>query len=202
MKNALINDIAQRVLTLNKWEQRASLRSILTALPHGSASRALDFGCGTGLFIPTIHEAGFHCTGLDIDPELTAYAARLYPRAQFVNSLGQLADQRFDVILANCCFHHIADDDLGTILTRFRELLAPGGRLLVIDILDSGKCSVLHGLFMKMEKGKHIRMESAIKDAVSRHFAIIHAGHEFGGVFSIRWRANPFGNERLLLECR
>ena len=202
MNKAFLADMAQRVLTLNKWEQRVSLGRVLRRMPRGTDPRVLDFGCGTGLFAPTIARAGYRCTGLDIDPDLTAYAARLHPQARFVNSLDQLAGQRFDVILANCCFHHISAEDLATILERFREHMAPGGRVVVIDLVDAGRRSRLHDLFMKLEKGLHVRPEAALMEVVARHFEILRVTREYSGVFSLPWRANPFGNEKVILECR
>jgi hypothetical protein len=39
------------------------------------------------------------------------------------------------VIVANCCFHHIADDKLSTELARMRSLLTDGGTFVMIDIV-------------------------------------------------------------------
>src|SRR5262249_59771954 len=65
---ALFHDVAQRVISLNKLEQRRHLRERLGALALPEGALALDFGCGTGLFAPTFQAAGLRFVGYDIDP--------------------------------------------------------------------------------------------------------------------------------------
>jgi 2-polyprenyl-3-methyl-5-hydroxy-6-metoxy-1,4-benzoquinol methylase len=64
---ALFNDVAQRLITLNKLGQRRNLLARLRALGLPPGGSALDFGCGTGLFAPTFQQAGLPYTGYDID---------------------------------------------------------------------------------------------------------------------------------------
>jgi SAM-dependent methyltransferase len=108
---ALFHDVAQRVISLNKLEQRRHLRERLRALALPEGALALDFGCGTGLFAPAFQAAGLRYVGYDIDPRLVGYARRLYGGARFVSIEEELrAAAPFDLIVANCSFHHIADD--------------------------------------------------------------------------------------------
>jgi hypothetical protein len=46
---ALFNDVMQRLITLNKLEQRRQLLARLRSLGVRAGGSALDFGCGTGL---------------------------------------------------------------------------------------------------------------------------------------------------------
>ncbi len=64
---AFANDLAQRVLTFNKLEQRKNLEKKLNALALPESGKILDFGCGTGLFAKTIMKLGFKYHGYDID---------------------------------------------------------------------------------------------------------------------------------------
>ena len=62
---ALVNDLGQRVVSGNKWEQRRSLRRRLEALCLPPRSKALDFGCGTGLFASTFTGSGLAYHGYE-----------------------------------------------------------------------------------------------------------------------------------------
>ncbi len=55
---AFFNDVMQRLITLNKLEQRRQLLARLRSLDVRPGGTALDFGCGTGLFAPTFQRAG------------------------------------------------------------------------------------------------------------------------------------------------
>ncbi|HEX9409466.1 MAG TPA: methyltransferase domain-containing protein, partial [Methylomirabilota bacterium] len=96
---ALFNDVVQRLITLNKLEQRRDLLDRLRALGLPPGRTVLDFGCGTGLFAPTFQRAGLRYVGYDIDPRLVSYARRLYRGARFISSEAELrAAAGFDVI--------------------------------------------------------------------------------------------------------
>jgi 2-polyprenyl-3-methyl-5-hydroxy-6-metoxy-1,4-benzoquinol methylase len=169
----LLNDAAQRLLTLNKSHQRAFLRDFLEPLGHGAGTRALDFGCGTGLFIPTLARMGYACEGLDIDQRLTDFAAWRYPYARFHNCLAGLEAGRYDLILANCCFHHIPDETLGDLLGAMKTLLAPGGRIAVIDIVAKPtKASPLHKAILLLERGAYLRTAQALERLAAGHLSV------------------------------
>ena len=195
---ALYNDVAQRLITLNKLEQRRHLLDRLRALglPRGSA--ALDFGCGTGLFAPTFRRAGLRYLGYDIDPRLVAYAGRLYRYGRFISTESELrAAAPFDVIVANCCFHHIADDKLSTELARMRSLLTDGGTFVMIDIAfpAGNDPSFLHRQFRKLERGTFVRRPDQYRAIVERHFRVRRVDQGRSHVVSL-----PH-NDLVILEC-
>ncbi len=198
---ALFNDLMQRLITLNKLEQRRQLLARLRSLGVRSGAAALDFGCGTGLFAPTFQRAGLRYTGYDIDPRLVTYARRLYRGARFFSSDAELrAAAPFDLIVANCCFHHIADDTLSAELARMRSLLAEGGAFVMIDIiLQEPDRSFLHRQFMKLERGLYVRRPDQYRAIVERHFRVRRIDQDRGHVLSLP--QNSLYNDFVILEC-
>jgi cyclopropane fatty-acyl-phospholipid synthase-like methyltransferase len=199
---ALFNDVMQRLITLNKLEQRRHLLARLRALGLPPGSTALDFGCGTGLFAPTFRRAGLRYVGYDIDPRLVSYARRLYRGARFISSEAELrTTARFDVIVANCCFHHIADDTLSTELARMRSLLADGGTFVMIDLVLPAEHdpSFLRRQFRKLERGAFVRRPDQYRAIVERHFCVRRVEQERSHVISLP--RNPVYSDLVILEC-
>jgi len=199
---ALFNDIAQRLITLNKTEQRANLRRRVQSLGLPSGAKALDFGCGTALFAPTIRKCGLRYYGYDIDPRLIAYASRLHRDATFVSTPESLATHApFDLIVANCCFHHIDDEALTRELPTLRDLLAERGVFLMIDLLlDPHSRSFLCRQFDRLERGGHVRREAHYRRLVESAFVVASAGVERSHVLSLK--GNPIFNDLIVFECR
>jgi SAM-dependent methyltransferase len=199
---AFFNDVAQRIITLNKIEQRVNLRRRVRSLNLSAGAKALDFGCGTALFAPTMRECGLRYYGYDIDPRLIAYARRLYDGATFLSTPGALAQHApFDLIVANCCFHHISDEALSQELPKLRDLLADRGVFLMIDLLlDPHGRSFLCRQFDRLERGSHIRREAHYRRLVESVFAVHTTAFERSHVLSLK--GNPIFSDLIVFECR
>lgn len=199
---ALLNDLFQRVLTINKWEQRRTLAINLKALPLKPGSRCLDFGCGTALFAPVFTTLNLNYYGYDIDKRLLDYASHIYKNTQFISSLNDLeAAAPFDLILANCCFHHIDSETMDSELHRINKLLADGGTFILIDILLPRDDSFwLRKLFRKLEKGAFIRTADEYSTWIERHFSIRQKKTERSHMLSLK--KNPIYNDLLVLVCQ
>ena len=92
-------------------------------LPPAPA-RVLDVGCGDGGLSRELSDLGYRVIG--IDPR--APEGAIFRRV----SLEEFEDaERFDAAVARGTLHHIAD--LGTALAKLSDLLAPGGRLIVVE---------------------------------------------------------------------
>lgn len=201
---ALFNDIAQRIITLDKWEQRSNLSIRLKKIQLPPGSKALDFGCGTGLFARVFKKEGLRYWGYDVDNRLITFASRLYPDYSFTTSRDVLEDEGpFDLVLANCCFHHIDDTLLSIELRRIKSLLADQGTFFLIDlILVENDASFLHRTFMKLEQGEHVRTVGDYHKHVERHFSVIRTQVERSHIFSFNNRLNPLYNDLAVIECR
>src|SRR5262249_54232848 len=140
--------------------------------------------------------------GYDIEPRLLAYASRLYPDAPFVSTHESLAGHApFDLIVANCCFHHIDDEALTRELPKLRNLLAERGVFLMIDLLlDPQGRSFLCRQFDRLERGGHVRREAHYRRLVESAFAVRGTDVERSHVLSLK--ASPVYNDLLIMECR
>lgn len=201
MVNALFNDIVQRILTGNKGEQKRNLGRTLQGLSLKPGSKCVDFGCGTGLFAKVFTGGGLRYYGYDIDERLTAYANSLYRSSTclFTASPDVLKTHApFDLVMANCCFHHIDDSLIHEVLTGIRGLLEEGGTFLLIDILFAeNDPSLLRGLFRKLEKGAYVRKAEDYRRIVERHFTVTSAAVERSHLFSLK--GIPVYNDLLIL---
>jgi 2-polyprenyl-3-methyl-5-hydroxy-6-metoxy-1,4-benzoquinol methylase len=95
--------------------------------------RLLDFGCGTGGLLNEARLAGFEVRGVETNEAAVAYASRHRGLPVF-SSIGALrsqeGEQAFDVVVARHTLEHVANP-MHT-LREFRELLRPGGLLVII----------------------------------------------------------------------
>jgi 2-polyprenyl-3-methyl-5-hydroxy-6-metoxy-1,4-benzoquinol methylase len=97
----------------------------------GPGVRALEIGCGTGLFTELFAETGAHITAVDISRDLLKEAwNRGLPkdRVVFVEKPFEECevDGPFDAVIGSSILHHL---DLGVSLPRMLGLLRPGGRV-------------------------------------------------------------------------
>jgi len=126
----------------------AAVAAALDALRLSKGSRVLDAGCGTGLMLtPLLSRLGNpggtdtygRVVGLDPARRMLAVAARRIrdPRLRLVcTSLCDYdgVDGPFDAILCSRILHLM--DDPPAVLTRLAGWLKPGGRLVILHVLD------------------------------------------------------------------
>ncbi|MER6046043.1 class I SAM-dependent methyltransferase [Streptomyces sp. NPDC001793] len=109
---------------------------ILRAVPSGCGN-ALDVGCGDGLLVRKLAERAEHVTGMDKSPEMIARARELAPDHQdlaFVEGDFLAADlpaAGYDFVCSVTAIHHM---DFAAALIRMRDLLRPGGTLVVVGL--------------------------------------------------------------------
>jgi ubiquinone/menaquinone biosynthesis C-methylase UbiE len=197
-----LNDLMQRIISLDKWEQRKYLKQRIQSLNLQRGSKVLDFGCGTGLFARVFMKEGLDYYGYDVDNRLISYARRLYKKCQFTTSKEELRKKApFDLILANCCFHHIDSATLCEELIGIRRILSENGVFMMVDILFSkNDRSILRKLFRKLELGDHVRLIDDYRKLVENHFIIDKIDLGRSHLFSIK--NNPIYNDMVFFECR
>ena len=106
--------------------------------------RVLDVGCGTGsLTIEAARAAGPTGRVVGIEPgiEMIERARGKAKRArlaiEFVATAGEalpFPDGSFDVVLISLVLHQLPSDALHATMAQVRRVLAPGGRLLAVDL--------------------------------------------------------------------
>ena len=203
MIRALVNDIAQRVLTANKYEQKKNLSKRLKRLELKQGAKILDFGCGTALFAKAFLDHGLSYYGYDIDSQLLSYARSLYKKAVFTSAKKQLSEiAPFDIIVANCCFHHIPDSAAGIELNWLVGLLSKGGLFILVDLLKDHEPSFFHSLYMKLEQGEYLRTEQEYLQILKPSFDIVEIEHERSSVFSLPFAVNPLYNDLVIVTLK
>lgn len=110
---------------------RAARRAELIARGAGlqPGIRALEVGCGTGLFTEAFAATGATIVAVDISPELVGIAKRRGLPADRVTFIAKpfeecAVDGPFDAVIGSSVLHHL---DVGTTLKRVLQLLRPGG---------------------------------------------------------------------------
>ena len=107
---------------------------VLDAVPDG-AERALDVGCGTGLLVRRLGERLGTAVGIDRDaPSIERAREAGGDGVDYV--LGDVLDhpfvpESFDLVATVATLHHM---DAATGLARLRDLLRPGGALVVVGL--------------------------------------------------------------------
>jgi SAM-dependent methyltransferase len=96
--------------------------------------RVLDLGCGIGDFYPFLTEkfGELDYTGIDLVPEMVAYAARKYPRAHFLcrDLFRDELDRTYDYVLISGVFNNAMPE-----VDRFmQELLALAFKYCTVGI--------------------------------------------------------------------
>ncbi|MCC6586617.1 MAG: class I SAM-dependent methyltransferase [Bryobacterales bacterium] len=104
-------------------------RLVLTALP--AAASILDLCCGTGRVSNSVAQRGFRVTGIDISPEMVAYARELVPAATFEvqDARDVRLPMRFDAVISVFeSLNHIIDtSELLLVFGSVRQHLKLGG---------------------------------------------------------------------------
>jgi ubiquinone/menaquinone biosynthesis C-methylase UbiE len=111
-------------------------RWTLAGLPL-ARGRVLELGCGTGNAQLELAERGWPAVGLDASPQMLAITrrrlARAGLRAPLLRAVAQaipLPDASCDTVLSTFPTEYIFDPRT---LAEIRRVLAPGGRLLIVD---------------------------------------------------------------------
>lgn len=103
-------------------------------------ARVLDAGCGTGRVATQLTRLGYHCVGVDADPDMIAVAERRDPGTTWVRqdiSRLQLRTQSFDVaVLAGNVIPLLAPGTLVAAVERLAAHLHPGGLVVAGFGLD------------------------------------------------------------------
>lgn len=109
-------------------------RVVIDAVPSGATS-ALDVGTGNGLLAQELRQRVPDVTAVDVDAAVLASAAAEHGAGiTWVHADVRDHDfgRRFDVVASIATLHHF--EDLDDVLTRLRDLTAPGGTLVVIGL--------------------------------------------------------------------
>lgn len=118
---------------------RELLDAFAALAPH---AKALDVGCGPGHVGRYLSEHGLDVVGIDLSPAMIEIARRLNPGMRFeVGDMRSMpiGDGAVDSVVAFYSLIHIPRAEVPAVLTEFRRVLAPSGRLLLAVHGGTGK---------------------------------------------------------------
>ncbi|HZD00758.1 MAG TPA: methyltransferase domain-containing protein [Actinomycetes bacterium] len=113
------------------------LNAYLTSVLPGRGGRAVDLGCGTGQHAAMLATRYRQVLAVDVSAPMLqlARARRAHPSITYaerdLRSVRPHTDGAFDLVLSVYALHHV--DDLEQTLRGIRELVAPGGRVVLVD---------------------------------------------------------------------
>lgn len=143
------------------WQAPFAERKLAPIVRHGGLAgvrRVLDVGCGPGTNTHHFRDAEEYL-GIDMNPAYIGDARRRHGREFVVADVTKYtvsADRRFDFILANSLFHHIATPPTRRILAHLATLLADDGHVHVLDLVLPERASVAR-LLARWDRGEHPR---------------------------------------------
>lgn len=199
----LLEDLAQRIITLDKRQARGILAEKLKEHNLQSGCKALDFGCGAGLLSRVFIEYGIDYYGYDIDAKMLEYARWLYPKCTFVNTIKEaLAQAPYDVILANICFHHIPNNELMlSVLPAINSMMSSKSVFVLIDALPlENNASFIRRAYNKLERGHCKRCEADIQEILEREFLIKSKCIKRSYILALDTKFNPVYNDLFIYD--
>lgn len=119
------------------WHQDEPPRILESAVAAVGRGRALDVGCGAGVFSVWLAEQGMDVTGIDLFPEAIAMGeARAREHGVRVNFVtGDLfafaPPQPFDLVFDSGCLHSLVGGDVAKYRQQVLHWLAPGGEYVL-----------------------------------------------------------------------
>ncbi|HEX5288075.1 MAG TPA: class I SAM-dependent methyltransferase [Streptosporangiaceae bacterium] len=119
-------------------ENHRRIAQWLAGVLPGAGGRALDLGCGTGRHTMLLADRFTRVDAVDLAEPMIELARARRPRPNVTYWRSDLHDvagpQRYDCILSVLTLHHVPD--LNAALSHIRSLLAPGGRVVIVDCYD------------------------------------------------------------------
>lgn len=177
----------RHIFTVEARDHVARLRA---AVPIRATDRVLDFGCGFGhvvaLLAPTVAAAGYWDAAEVMrraTAERTAALGNVAPVDLGGPAHGDVVGS-VDLLLANSVVQYMGPDELAGWLPRWRELLAPGGRIVLADIPPPGGSAAGELLGMLRFAARHGFLLRAVRDGVQE--ARRYARHRNGADLT-RW---------------
>ena len=127
--------------------QERRMKMVLEAAAGRIQGRVLENGCGVGMYVEHLTQAGGDVYGLEYDFERAAEAHRNSPF--IINAAGEqlpFPDKSFDLVLSHEVIEHVQDDQLA--LNEIARVLRTGGRLALF-VPNRGYPFETHGIFWR-----------------------------------------------------
>lgn len=155
----LLATLEWRLFYRQGYRQRLEILRRLTGLRSG---RLLEVGCGGGLFLSYLREAGYDVEGIELSETDAEYARRRFGLAVAHGTLETevLERDRYDAILLVYVLEHMLDPH--DALARILRTLKPGGWVVLgLPLIDSGQAKLLGARWSAVtEAPRHVMIPS------------------------------------------
>jgi SAM-dependent methyltransferase len=143
-----------------KWMTRKYIHNHIKGNFDLKNKKVFDFGAGTGANCSICCPDSYH--GVDPDLRRIQFASRLYPGYRFsVLQDGTLPaeDQSYDFVMILAVLHHISSEEIARYMAEFRRILAPDGRVIVMEPCLWEQTPFSNWFMQTFDKGDYIRSE-------------------------------------------
>jgi SAM-dependent methyltransferase len=174
LRHPLVYSLFRRVVGRDEWRARYA-REYLRAQP---GQRVLDIGCGTGDILevlPAVEYWGYDASAEYIERARARFGTRGTFTCRAVDESLPVAAAGFDLVIAHGLLHHLDDAAAATLFRIARRALKPGGRLVTYDGCFVEGQSPLARLFLRLDRGKHVRTREAYEALARRQFGEVRA---------------------------
>jgi SAM-dependent methyltransferase len=128
-----------------RFEAEEFVDRLVQIVPLSPRTRVLDFGCGVGFVAASLAPLVGHVTLWDASPQMRRRAAATLfaiPNARVLEvEPAEEAIQPFDLIVVNSVIQYMTRTEVRRWLPSWRRLLAPGGRLVIADVVPAGRAA-------------------------------------------------------------
>jgi tRNA (cmo5U34)-methyltransferase len=123
------------------WERSIAIaKEMEELLPLNNKMSAMEYGAGTGILSFLLKDRLGDITLMDNSTEMVKITDEKIKQSKSKNIIAlffdlehqDFTDQKFDLIFTQMVLHHVADID--KIITKFNQLLNPGGYLVIADL--------------------------------------------------------------------
>lgn len=129
------------------WNHNTYYHRTLLRRVDDRCDRALDVGCGDGMFARLLASKSSAVVAVDIDEQQLQIARRTCADFENVSVLhddfltADLGHEAFDVVTALASLHHLP---LEAAIDKMRRLLRPGGRLILLGVWTDNTTALDH----------------------------------------------------------
>lgn len=134
----------------------------------------LEFGCGTGVFLPELIAQSNEVYAIDLFPQYAKLLCKsLNLNVHFKDNISEIQDNSLDIIIAADVLEHMNEKDLETYLKAFKVKLKSNGRLIVSGPTESFFYKVGRVLSGFGGKGDYHKTNiNDLIDQITKHFVL------------------------------
>lgn len=164
-------------------------REIVYATGLVSGMSILDIGCGSGRLAYALRDDDVQYLGIDVVPELLAYAHRRVGRPEWRFELSldlrvPVPDSSVQYACAFSVFTHLKHEESFVYLQDIARALRPGGRILFSFLDFAHNWAVFHNMVANVRTKKPVPLDQFMDPAAlptwARHLGLIHE-RTYGG---------------------